>query len=694
MFVNYRRYCQFPAEERRMMAALGSSAAIAIQSARRQDQIQRDLARRNQEIEALREIDSAISSNPIPDLRQVLELILQKTTTIIGASAGSVMRINHSFQGLELLACWPPNDASLAGAFIPSGRQLSQDAIWTKGFFLRMSEISESAMLQTVIERDFVSKVALLKDTRGLMGVIGVRLQEVLTFGEKDRVLLEMFGALAVAAIHIVDDYRLLNEQIRSLRSLCLIEERIQDAKNDLQTLLQMLVTGLTAGQGLGFSRAMIFLADSSETKLQGAIAAGTLSREEAINAWDTIDKETERFKAEGKNDVDILSVLLKQAEEHVASIRSGREKDRPLSAAIKAISIPLTLREGAIGACLKDGKAKIVHYMTPDPFRAILSRISPDKIEDRAFLCAPLIGKERRKRGVVILDNRFLPQEREIDPVKCHSAEAFAGVAAMSIENLRLREDYRRQAEQAEQNAKLFRNALVETAHEFRSPLSNILGQIPVLRESLTMNSRAESIVTGMEDEIFRAKKVMDDSLVFGAEASYNFRMASMRDILDTCKNEYDNRAAERNIRIIVWDSAKQLDLEMDPDRIRQVLTNLIDNAIKYSFNGEKIHIRGQDLKGTQDIRISVEDKGLGIPESKKNAVFAEFVRQVVADPKRFIPGTGVGLKIVDDIIKAHRGGIEVSSVPFLDDPTRQAPKDGHTVTFTITLPKVRKQR
>jgi signal transduction histidine kinase len=63
-------------------------------------------------------------------------------------------------------------------------------------------------------------------------------------------------------------------------------------------------------------------------------------------------------------------------------------------------------------------------------------------------------------------------------------------------------------------------------------------------------------------------------------------------------------------------------------------------------------------------------------------------FKRGVVEDRKRIVTGTGIGLKIVKRIIQAHHGQIRVSSVPFLDDPARQNPQDGHTVTFTVTLP------
>jgi signal transduction histidine kinase len=115
--------------------------------------------------------------------------------------------------------------------------------------------------------------------------------------------------------------------------------------------------------------------------------------------------------------------------------------------------------------------------------------------------------------------------------------------------------------------------------------------------------------------------------------------------------------------------------------------VTNLIDNAVKWSFTGELIHIRGQVLPGW--VVFTVEDQGTGIPDDRKKAIFEEpFLRKVLEDKKRFIAGTGIGLKIAKKIVDAHHGTISVTSVPFLDDPRRQGPEHGHVVTFTVRLP------
>jgi signal transduction histidine kinase len=690
MFVNYRRPREFPKEDKRVIITLGSSAAIAIQSVRLHDQIQRELRRRNREVDALREVDRIISSDPVPNLHKVLDLILHRAADIIGATAGSVWTLNQTREELQLDVSWPNTNKHRVCCRLGEGI-VGQAAKERRAILL--PSLWEHAHHRTHISSNPgpASELAVpLQDAQGLIGIIYIQLNAGGIFTEEDQALLETFAVLAVTAVHIVDEYRQLNEQIRSLRSLGIIQARIQDASHDLDTLLQMFATGITVKQGLGFSRAMVFLTDDDETKLIGAAAVGALTLDEAQDTWRNLDVHADALKDKGEGEIDILLGLLKQAEQHAMQVKEGKAHYHPLCQAVKQVSTLLATQKGAIGKCLADGKARIMQDSETDPFRDILVEMSGTGEEERAFACAPLIGKQRKRLGVVVVDNRFLPAEREIDKAKLHSLEAFAGLAAMSIENLRLRDAYRDQADNSEKKAQMFRDVLAETAHEFRSPLQNILGQIPVLKEHIPATSTVDKILSGVEDEISRAKKVMANSLTFGAEFAYNFvPLCPMRPILEKCALEYENRASERNVHIVIWDSAKRLKLDMDPERIQQIITNLLDNAVKYSFNGESIHIRGQETGSV--VHITVQDKGIGIPEAYQSRIFDEFVRQVVTDRKRFIPGTGIGLKVVHDIIKAHGGSIQVSSIPFLNDPLRRSPADGHTVTFTVKLPKTR---
>jgi signal transduction histidine kinase len=110
------------------------------------------------------------------------------------------------------------------------------------------------------------------------------------------------------------------------------------------------------------------------------------------------------------------------------------------------------------------------------------------------------------------------------------------------------------------------------------------------------------------------------------------------------------------------------------DPDRLRQLLLNLVDNAIKYTQEGEVILSLWRDLaKG--EVRISVQDTGLGIPADALPMLFRRFYRTDKARSRK-LGGTGLGLAIVQWIVQAHGGTITVAS------------EEGKGSTFTVTLP------
>jgi signal transduction histidine kinase len=243
--------------------------------------------------------------------------------------------------------------------------------------------------------------------------------------------------------------------------------------------------------------------------------------------------------------------------------------------------------------------------------------------------------------------------------------------------------------AERAEAEAERFKFIMKVGAHEFRGPLNSIVSLLTVLSDRLASQpSEIHEKFKMIEEQAYRAKTQMDNALTFDMEAPVNCGEESLGLLFMAAEREFTARAAQRNIKIIVWDSAKKLPkIQMDGNRMAQVITNLLDNAVKYSFKGEKIHIRG--WQSDTMVRFSVQNWGLGIPEAFHEAVFEPFQRKVVEDKTRFIAGTGMGLPIVKQIVAAHKGRVKLTSEPFLDDPRRQGAEHGHIVTFMVELPR-----
>jgi PAS domain S-box-containing protein len=242
--------------------------------------------------------------------------------------------------------------------------------------------------------------------------------------------------------------------------------------------------------------------------------------------------------------------------------------------------------------------------------------------------------------------------------------------------------------------------NTLAETAHEFKSPLHNILSQISGLRwfvdKHYSSDDQINQYLVTITDEIMRAKRQMQNALLLpslsqGAEG-YFFETIKIQDIIESAAQAYKSRALKRGISIVIRDNVKRLPaFRCDRQKIEHVISNILDNAVKYSHANRYVKVEGFD-DGTR-INISIWDKGQGIPEQNFDTIFKGFNRGTVHDKTRYIPGTGLGLKICKEIVQAHGGQIKVASTPFFDDPQRQRDYEGYDTIFTIILPKIPKE-
>ena len=240
----------------------------------------------------------------------------------------------------------------------------------------------------------------------------------------------------------------------------------------------------------------------------------------------------------------------------------------------------------------------------------------------------------------------------------------------------------------------------IAETAHEFRSPLHNIMTQVGGLKDFLEqsrVDKDIDQFVAAIEEEIHRAKRQVDNTLLLRErsreQVEYEFKPGFIREVIESCANAYRLRALERGLRISIRDSVKRLPrLPFDRGKMEQAFTNLIDNAVKYSYANRYIDIQGAE--DDDKIYVEITDRGLGIPESEYETIFLGFARGDVKDKMRFIPGTGLGLKICREIMEKHGGNIFVSSEPLSRNPEKIKTFQDYLTTFTIMLPKIHRER
>lgn len=218
-------------------------------------------------------------------------------------------------------------------------------------------------------------------------------------------------------------------------------------------------------------------------------------------------------------------------------------------------------------------------------------------------------------------------------------------------------------------------RQFLADTSHELRTPLSIIRGNLDYLRRVTRDQSCLESIHEA-ELEAIRMSRLVDDLLLLAQEDAAQFlhqRPIRADELVREVVEQARGLAVDQQVEIV---ALEPLVIEADPDRLRQVIWNLLDNALRYAGAGCRIAVA---LRRHQEVAaIEVADNGPGIPTEHEQRVFDRFYR-VDASRNRATGGAGLGLAIVKHIVEAHGGSVSLENRP------------GAGARFTIVLPLAR---
>lgn len=220
----------------------------------------------------------------------------------------------------------------------------------------------------------------------------------------------------------------------------------------------------------------------------------------------------------------------------------------------------------------------------------------------------------------------------------------------------------------------------VANVSHELRTPLTSIKGFVEALRDG-AINDPEKSLqfLSIISQHADRMNKIVTDLLQLSRIESKDFTLKIepffLKELLDEVFSTLKNFAQEKSQ--ILETSLTSPDLKVSADRhwITQALTNLVDNAIKYTPEKGKIRIEAKDKR--ESVEIAVIDNGIGIPQKDLPRIFERFYR-VDKGRSRESGGTGLGLSIVKHIIEAHGGKVEVKS------------QEGKGSEFSFTLRRV----
>jgi two-component system NtrC family sensor kinase len=211
--------------------------------------------------------------------------------------------------------------------------------------------------------------------------------------------------------------------------------------------------------------------------------------------------------------------------------------------------------------------------------------------------------------------------------------------------------------------------------SHDLRSPLTAILGYVELLERVGPINDMQREFIRRVEISVQNITALISDLLDLGRiEAGFDSRkeMVPLSPLVRFSLEGLPIRAAEKSQDLIIEIPADLPSVLGNPVRLRQMIANLVGNALKYTQAGGKIWVRGH-TKADQVI-LEIADNGPGIPAADQPYIFDKFFR--ASNTPESTPGTGLGLAIVKSIAENHQGRIWAESVP------------GQGTTFTIVLP------
>ncbi|WP_321384195.1 cell wall metabolism sensor histidine kinase WalK [uncultured Enterococcus sp.] len=230
------------------------------------------------------------------------------------------------------------------------------------------------------------------------------------------------------------------------------------------------------------------------------------------------------------------------------------------------------------------------------------------------------------------------------------------------------------------EKNERERREFVSNVSHELRTPLTSMRSYIEALNEGAWRNPEvAPDFLRVTLEETDRMIRMINDLLNLSRMDSGNSELqleyVNFNELINFVLDRFDMMVESNDKKFTIRREFTKRDLwvELDPDKIIQVLDNIMNNAIKYSPDGGEIICRL--LETHSNVVFSISDNGLGIPKKDINKVFERFYR-VDKARAREQGGTGLGLAISKEVIKAHNGSIWVES------------KEGQGSTFYISLP------
>lgn len=377
----------------------------------------------------------------------------------------------------------------------------------------------------------------------------------------------------------------------------------------------------------------------------------------------------------------------------------SRTAKQDPLLKYLTTNQRPVVLEE--LSLLINDDRLK----NDKETFQAVYDQVN--KLE--AAICLPLISNERLigliSLGPKIIGDPFTVEDLELLMTLSNQAAIAIDNAELYKEvkdfNKTLKQKVNEQTADLQSKAKILedqaehlkkllamRSEFLDIAsHQLKTPISVIMGTASMFKEGSVQKMPIETqnkLIDNIYQKSIKISQIIRDILQASEFDTEKFEFVAQRivpvevnKLLSEVVSDHQAGAVEKKLQLSFTPNANNPQINSDPEYLEQAFANLVDNAIKYSKEGQ-INVTLDE--SPQSVMIKVKDTGVGIPKADQARMFGKFERAKNA-VNMYTDGSGLGLFITREIIQAHPGG----TITFTSE-------EGQGTEFVITLPKVKK--
>ena len=602
-----------------LVQTFADQAAIAIANVRLFNETRDALARQTATAEILR----VMATSPT-DVRPVLDTIAETAARLCGATDAHIYRVAGDrliqaahvgpIPGLEPGESLPLSRGSVAGRSIVDRQTIHMRDAATE---LTEREYPVSFALQRRWGYHTVLTTPLLRDDHAI-GAIAIRRTEVDPFTPQQIDLLKTFADQAAIAMENVRLFKETEEALERQTATAELLAAMSESAFDLRPVFEMV--------------------------LEKSLALGR-----AEYGW------------------------IRQIDPDGSSRTVATRRPDEVSMLDDAAGNPLTAAS-VLGRAYREQRTIHIHDVAADP--SVADSKGMVRIGARTGLGVPLL-RGTEVLGVLVLCRI---EVRPFEPREIELVGSFARQAAIAIENVRLFKEIQQKSAQLEVANRHKSEFLANMSHELRTPLNAVIGFSDVLLQRMfgELNDQQadylEDIRSSGTHLLTLINDILDLSKIEAGRMELEAAPFSLVAALDNAVTLVRERAQSHGIKLALEVIPPLDTIIADERKVKQVVVNLLANAVKFTPDGGTIHLRADGENG--QIRLRIQDTGIGIAAEDHERIFEEF-QQASHQGERSREGTGLGLSLSKRMVELHGGSITVDSVP------------GKGSTFTVTLPQ-----